>query len=134
MAKVSALQKCGAFSLLQGYSWYMTNIFLKTKSNTYEKLNLSDIVYIKGCGDYTEVYIKGKRFVQPISMIDWEEILSSNSCNGYRCHKSFIVNLDKVDKVEDWTLFLGEERINVGDVYRKDLLAKLNYIGGRNEK
>jgi two-component system LytT family response regulator len=67
----------------------------------YKFIRISSILYIASSGDYSEVYLTdGIRGLTNRSMQEWEERLPDNTfC---RIHRSTIINLDYVSKVEDW--------------------------------
>ena len=63
-------------------------------------LSLEDIDFIEAFEKETHIYSSEKKYVSKIKMSKWEEILSSE--NFYRCHRSYIVNLDKIVEMEQW--------------------------------
>ncbi len=67
----------------------------------YIFLKIDTITHISSAGDYSEVFTNdGKHGLTNKSMQEWEERLPDNSfC---RIHRSTIINIDAVLKVEDW--------------------------------
>jgi two-component system LytT family response regulator len=67
----------------------------------YKFIRISTILYIASSGDYSEVHLSdGVRGLTNLCMQEWEERLPDNTfC---RIHRSTIVNLDFVVKVDDW--------------------------------
>ncbi len=75
-------------------------LFLQFSSN-YIFLKIDQIVVITSSGDYSEVRTKdGKHGLTNKSMLEWEKRLPENTF--IRIHRSFIINLNFVEKVEDW--------------------------------
>ena len=75
-------------------------LFILFKSN-YIFLKIDTITHISSAGDYSEVFINdGKHGLTNKSMQEWEERLPEN--NFCRIHRSTIINIDSVIKVEDW--------------------------------
>lgn len=75
----------------------------KITVNINEKLyvlSLKDIDFIEAFEKETHIYSAEKKYVSKIKISKWEEILSSE--NFYRCHRSYIVNLDKIIEMEQW--------------------------------
>lgn len=67
----------------------------------YRFLKVMDIRYIASSGDYSEVHLAdGSRGLTSKTMTEWEERLPGNLF--LRIHRSVIINLDAVVKVEDW--------------------------------
>ena len=63
-------------------------------------LSLSDVDYIEANEKETLIFAKKKRYVSKIKISKWEEMLEGY--NFYRCHRSYIVNLDKIVEIEQW--------------------------------
>ncbi|GAA4063794.1 LytTR family DNA-binding domain-containing protein [Flavobacterium cheonanense] len=64
--------------------------------NTLILINISDIVYIKGEGSYSEIYMQSKiKHMVSRNLKNFEEILLKDK-RFLRTHKSYIVNFDEV--------------------------------------
>jgi two-component system, LytTR family, response regulator len=64
-------------------------------------IRVNSIVLIQAAGDYTEVQtIDGKKGLVQKSMSEWEQRLPEKYFN--RIHRSTIVNIDSVTKIEEW--------------------------------
>ena len=63
-------------------------------------ISLNDIDYIEASEKETLIFSNQKKYVSKIKISKWEEMLKGN--NFYRCHRSFIVNLDKITEIEQW--------------------------------
>ncbi len=96
------------------------NQFLFLKSDyKIRRINFNDILYIEGLKDYIKVYTKG----------DEKPILSLNSIKSLeqklpeekfmRVHRSFIVNLDKIETIERSRIIFGKTYIPVSDQYKE---------------
>ena len=79
---------------------YEDRLFIDTgERSTF--LKLSDIKCICGAGDYTEVYTSdGKRTLVMKPLKEWEERLPEKYFS--RIHRSTIINLEFVEKMESW--------------------------------
>lgn len=78
------------------------------KDNT--RIKLSDILYIKAATPYVEIRWQDKQYLQSGSL---KSIITKLDARFVRVHKSFIVNVDKVDKYKsrlngDYDLILQE--------------------------
>lgn len=92
-------------------------LFLKSEYKI-RRINFNDILYIEGLKDYIKVYISG----------DDKPVLSLNSIKSLeqklpedkfmRVHRSFIVNLDKIDTIERSRIIFGKIYIPVSDQYK----------------
>ena len=63
-------------------------------------ISLNDIDYIEASEKETLIFSNQKKYVSKIKISKWEEMLKGD--NFYRCHRSFIINLDKITEIEQW--------------------------------
>lgn len=92
-------------------------LFLKSEYKI-RRINFNDILYIEGLKDYIKVYTTS----------DDKPILSLNSIKSLeqklpeekfmRVHRSYIVNLDKIDTIERSRIIFGKIYIPVSDQYK----------------
>jgi DNA-binding LytR/AlgR family response regulator len=92
-------------------------LFLKSEYKI-RRINFNDILYIEGLKDYVKVYLKGED----------KPILSLNSIKSLeqklpeekfmRVHRSYIVNLDKIETIERSRIIFGKTYIPVSDQYK----------------
>ena len=79
------------------------NNLKKITVNIDEKLyvlSLDDIDYIEAAEKETLIFSNQKKYISKVKISKWEEMLLGN--NFYRCHRSFIINLDKITEIEQW--------------------------------
>jgi DNA-binding LytR/AlgR family response regulator len=98
-------------------------IFIKSNKKTY-KVNLSEICYIEGLGDYIQVHLSDQKIVTNMSMKKMLEILPDKGF--YRIHKSFIISLAKLELLEGNTVIVNKKRLPVGNNYRQQFLDFMN--------
>lgn len=63
-------------------------------------IKISDILSIESSGDYTGIFLKNNKGLTSKPMREWEERLPQN--HFVRIHRTSIVNLNYVQKIEDW--------------------------------
>lgn len=96
-----------------------SNRFLFLKSEyKIRRINFDDILYIEGLKDYIKVYTTGedKPVLSLNSMKSLEQKLPEDKF--MRVHRSFIVNLDKIETVERSRIVFGKTYIPVSDQYK----------------
>lgn len=101
--------------------------FIFLKDGTAEhKVRLEDIAYVQAYGNFVKVYTDTQTIVATITMKQLETLLPES--DFVRVHKSFIVQLRKLTKMEkDW-VYIGTTDIPVGAVYK--LLLERRLKGG----
>jgi two-component system response regulator LytT len=95
------------------------NEFLFLKSDyKIKRINFNDILYIEGLKDYVKVYTQNA--VRPVMSLTTMKLLESKLpvSRFMRVHRSFIVNLEKIDTIERSRIVFGKTYIPVSDQYK----------------
>lgn len=95
------------------------NEFLFLKSDyKIKRINFNDILYIEGLKDYVKVYTQNNP--KPLLSLTSLKLLESKlpESKFMRVHRSFIVNLEKIDTIERSRIVFGKEYIPVSDQYK----------------
>lgn len=84
----------------------------------YVRVLLSDIRFIKGYGEYLQIFIEGR--INPlVTLSSFAAIKESLSDNFLQIHRSYIVNMDHVQLIERNRIIMDEEnRLPVGENYK----------------
>jgi DNA-binding LytR/AlgR family response regulator len=92
-------------------------IFLKSDYKI-RRINLDDILYIEGLKDYVKVYTRNDP--RPVlSLASLKQLESKLPENKFmRVHRSFIVNLERIETIERSRIVFGKEYIPVSDQYK----------------
>ena len=101
-------------------------LFLKVDGE-YRQIAISDIIYISGMKDYVMFYLDSERrpLVTHLTMKSVEDMLPPQQF--MRVHRSFIVCLDKIRKVDrNDCIYIGEEIIHVTEAYLPAFQQYLN--------
>jgi DNA-binding LytR/AlgR family response regulator len=96
--------------------------FIKVDYSTV-KVNFNDIKYIEGLKDYIKIYINGKSLITKSTIKHIESKLPSNYYA--RIHKSYIISIDKIDKIENNHVFIGQQKIPIGLQFRDSFYEKI---------
>lgn len=100
-------------------------IFVRSNS-VLTKIKIDDIIYVQALGDYVNIHTKDKRYTVHITLKGIEEKLPSDKF--YRLHRSYLVSLNHVDGIEEGTAHAGAFSLPIGDLFKKELIKKLNLI------
>ncbi|HEY0029905.1 MAG TPA: LytTR family DNA-binding domain-containing protein [Bacteroidia bacterium] len=100
-------------------------IFVRSNS-VLTKIKINDIIYVQALGDYVTIHTVDKRYTVHITLKGIEEKLPSDKF--YRLHRSYLVSLNHVDGIEEGTAHAGKFSLPIGDLFKKELIKKLNLI------
>ena len=101
-----------------------TKYFFVKSSGQRHRILFDDILYIESIKDYVNI----KTIQQEYIVLDTLKSMESQlpETNFVRVHKSFIVNLNKIQKVDGKQILLnGEIGIPIGDSYKNKLFTKM---------
>jgi DNA-binding LytR/AlgR family response regulator len=103
-----------------------TDFFFVKSEYQNIKIDLSDITYIEGLGDYIKIYLtsKEKPVLTLMSLKTFEEKLPP--ANFIRVHRSFIIAVNKITSLTKSNILIGIKEIPVGDLYTANVLKLLN--------
>jgi DNA-binding LytR/AlgR family response regulator len=100
------------------------HIFVKS-DGVLVKLNVGDILYVEALGDYKKGITAEKRHVVHSTM---KAFVAKLPDYFVMVHKSYIVNVKKIIKLEENTLFVADQMIPVSRSNKKPLLEKIASI------
>ena len=98
-------------------------IFIKSGTDYY-KLETSNILYIRGTGNYLTFVTLKKEILTLLTMKEALEILPPQF---HRIHKSYIINFDNVDLIDTDEVKIKDQRIPIGDYYRDNLFRVIKH-------
>lgn len=103
-----------AVSALEANSQFL---FLKSDYKI-RRINFNDILFIEGLKDYVKVFIHNNP--KPVLSLTSLKLLETKLPQEkfMRVHRSFIVNLDRIDTIERGRIVFGKDYIPVGDQYK----------------
>lgn len=93
-------------------------LFLKSDYKI-RRINFNDILYIEGLKDYVKVYTAGTP--RPVLSLITMKLLEAKlpPAKFMRVHRSFIVNLERVETIERSRIVFGKTYIPVSEQYRE---------------
>lgn len=89
---------------------------------SFHRIDPDGILYVEGMRNYASFHLQSDRTVSLLTLTEAEAILPSNFL---RIHRSFIVNLNKVERLEGHSVFIAEKLIPIGKTYREKVLGRL---------
>ncbi len=103
------------------------HLFIKTEYKIV-RVAVRDIRYMESMRDYVSVYTENERILTLQPLRTFEEQLRASSL--IRVHKSYIVNLDRIDKVERRRMVIGDKYIPIGETYQDEVKKRLQQGNG----
>lgn len=93
--------------------------FVKT-DHQIVKVNFRDILFIESLREYVRIHTPSERIVARLALQRLEELLPPE--RFIRIHRTYIVNIDFVQKIEGNLLYIGKERLPVSKGKREEFL------------
>lgn len=93
-------------------------LFLKSEYKI-RRINFNEIRYVEGLKDYVKVYLQGGP--KPVLSLNSLKAMEAKLPAGkfMRVHRSFIVNLEKIETIERSRIVFGKTYIPVSDQYKE---------------
>lgn len=98
------------------------HLYIKTG---YEQLKVfyEDILYVEAAGNYVTFVLKDKNILSRSTFIEAINLLPADKF--IRVHRSFVVAVNKIDKVEKYQVTIQKHAIPVSEAYSDNLTAAL---------
>lgn len=93
---------------------------------TLHRVDFDDIKYIESDKDYVKIIRTGENLMLLQTLKHWESMLPER---GFaRVHKSYIVNISRIDKIVGNQIKIDNATIPIGRHYKQDFLDKIEPI------
>lgn len=101
-------------------------IFIR-HNECFEKLPYNTICYIEASGSYCNIYTTdNKKLTISHSLGDIAGFLCPHTF--IRVHRSYIININHVDKYADNSFFVYNRMIPIGRMYKQEALSHFNIV------
>lgn len=101
-------------------------VWVKTGSKL-EKVILDDIFYIQSMQNYVRIHSSRKTYTIHMPLKEMAEKLPGDTF--IQCHKSYIINMTRVDRIEGHTIYIDKEAIPVSRNLKEEVVKRLT--GGK---
>ncbi len=98
-------------------------IIVKSDKKLHQ-VNIEDILFIEGLGDYIKVYLQDSFLVTYKTLKKISEELPKS--HFIQIHKSFVIDKNKVDYIEGNLISIQNHKIPLGQKFKKMFLEKFN--------
>ncbi len=89
---------------------------------SFRKIDVAELKFVEAMRNYAAFHLDSERILALMTLSEIEGKLPNRF---QRIHRSFIVDLDKVERIEGNTLYIGDKDLPVGKTYRNDVFKSL---------
>jgi DNA-binding LytR/AlgR family response regulator len=120
-------KKPAAVQTTTGASEPLEDFFFVNVEYSLVRISIPQISHIEGLKDYVKIYLEGER--RPVlTKLTMKSLEAKVLPHGFmRVHKSFIVNLRKIESIKQQRITIGTFDIPVSDSHAAELMEKLNF-------
>lgn len=102
------------------------HIFIKVE-NRLVKIELDNLLYLESYGEYVKFHTPDKMYMTLKTLTSFEESLPKDFF--YRLHRSYMVNLNKIEVIEDGSVKIGEKWIPISRKLKEDFMKLMKKRG-----
>lgn len=96
-----------------------TDIYIR-QGDTFLRIKWNEILFVEAMQNYLKLHLDGKTFIIRQTMASLEETLPKDMF--FRIHKSFLVNISRIDAVSGGRLFINAIELPVSKLRKEELM------------
>ena len=101
------------------------HFFIKVKQGL-QKILLKDILFFEAYDNYAYVHTQDKKHIVSMPLISIENKISPQ--HFIRVHRSYIINIEKIQGLEDDNVIIDGKSIPIGKTYRSDIMKLIRLL------
>lgn len=109
-----------------GESLILSDSIFVRHLNSMVKISINDVLYIEAERNYCRIHSKNREYLLVMTLKDMDEKLPSK--HFLRVHRSFIINISKIDEVANSHIVIGKKAIPISKSLKEELLKRLQTI------
>jgi two-component system, LytTR family, response regulator len=90
------------------------------------RVNFNEILFVEGLKEYVRIHTENKNIITYISLQKMTELLPEKYF--FRIHKSYIVNLQKIESIQGNLIVVGGQQVSVSKSQRGEFIARINKL------
>jgi DNA-binding LytR/AlgR family response regulator len=124
--KLSA-DKEGTSKKTNEFSHLMNDSIFVKDGSSFKKIMISDIRFLKADGSYCNLFYKNNNilFSENLSFLEGKLSFAKSLL---RVHRSYIINVNYIKKIQENRLWIDDEEIPIGITYKKELSDLIRFI------
>jgi len=99
-----------------------TDFIILKENKSLHRVLINSILYVEAYGDYVKVYTKNTTI---ITHSTFKKLIERLPKTFLRVHKSFSINMDKLQQLSGNTILLDHYKIPIGQTYKTNILKAL---------
>lgn len=100
-------------------------IFVKSGFSTV-KIEFSTVLFIEGMKDYLSIHTSNSKVM---TLLSFESILDSLPKKEFiRIHRSFIIAIERINKIENNHVIIGNSKIPIGGSFKKNFFSEIEKL------
>ncbi len=109
------------------FSHMMNDCIFVKDGSSFKKIMISDIRFLKAEGSYCNLYYNDSNilFSENLSFLEGRLSFAKSLL---RVHRSYIINVNYIKKIQDNRLWVDDEEIPIGITYKKELGDLIRFI------
>ena len=100
-------------------------IFVKDKSKLIG-VKITDILWVEAMDNYTKIFTKDKMVLANMFLKELYEKVPHDKF--FRVHRSYIIALEKIEKIENQSIYIGDKIIPISKAYKNKLMEHLDIL------
>ncbi len=101
------------------------SFFIKNKGELI-RVKKENIYYVEAYDNYTKLICCKNDFLLSFTLKKIEEKL--NDQNFIRIHRSYLININKIDSLYDGYVFIGTKKLPIGKSYKEQLMNSISLL------
>lgn len=104
----------------------INDLFFVKSGKFYTKIEVNDINYLEASGSYTEIFTNDKNYTLSSNLNHFQENIQSPYF--IRIHRSFVVNIKKVEGFDNNTVLINGKSLPISKSYQKEVFNWFNKL------
>ena len=98
----------------------MDSYFFVKSGYKIQKIEIDQIIYVESMGDYIRFFLEDKKVVALLSMAKIIQYLPEEKF--IQIHRSYIINLEKINFIQNNIISLGQYQLPISKSRKKELM------------
>jgi DNA-binding LytR/AlgR family response regulator len=101
------------------------NLFLKANGR-YKKIHVDEILFAEASGSYVHIQTTDQRYTLSQNLANF--LRKTPLPNFVKIHRSFIVNVNKVESFDESSVFVARHQLPLSDNCRAEFMARVHFL------